>query len=47
LVVGGWGVVAATVDYWRISLKLKIFEWAIWWRGVIFPVRGERRLLEG
>lgn len=45
--MGGWGLVAATFSYWRISLKLRIFEWVIWWRGLIFPSPGQRRLLEG
>ncbi|KAG0639576.1 ABC1 family-domain-containing protein [Tuber brumale] len=46
--LGGWNIVIATVEYWRISLKLRIFEWGVWWRGVFLATAsGGRRLLEG
>jgi aarF domain-containing kinase len=43
---GEWSVLAATVEYWRISLKLRIFEWMLWWRGVLLATPGARRFLE-
>jgi len=46
--LGGWSIVIATVEYWRIGLKLRIFEWGVWWRGVFLAATaGGRRLLEG
>lgn len=46
--LGGWNIMIATVEYWRISLKLRIFEWGVWWRGVFLAATfGGRRLLEG
>ncbi|KAG0136604.1 ABC1 family-domain-containing protein [Tuber indicum] len=46
--LGGWNIVIATVEYWRISLKLRIFEWGVWWRGVFLATAsGGVRLLEG
>ncbi|CUS09383.1 unnamed protein product [Tuber aestivum] len=46
--LGGWKIVIATLEYWRISLKLRIFEWGVWWRGVFHASAfGGRRLLEG
>ncbi|RPB05085.1 ABC1-domain-containing protein [Choiromyces venosus 120613-1] len=48
LEMGGWKILIATVEYWRISLKLQVFEWGVWWRGVyLATTSGGRRLLEG
>ncbi|PWW78984.1 ABC1-domain-containing protein [Tuber magnatum] len=45
--LGGWNIVIATLEYWRISLKLRIFEWGVWWRGVFSATTfSGRRLLE-